>query len=136
MKLVTLCGRGIRPGVAFAAIIVSDTEDLFAVDERFPADPTDLEHPEADWRVTHIPTMYMVWRSGFTDATTMDRAMEIARAFYREAKALGWDLKSEDPQDITRPYTAMSQADKERFWERVTALPLAGSAAIAKAQGR
>ena len=120
MKLITLRGKGIRTGVAFAAVVVPDTDDLLAVDERHPADPKDVEDPDPDWRITHIPTMFAVWKPGLTDASTMERAIQIAQSFYREAKALGWNLRSENEREIVGAHNAMPKEERERFWKRVT----------------
>jgi hypothetical protein len=97
--------------------IVPDTDDLLAIDLRAPAD---LEYMSpSDWRITHLPTGYGVRASPYTDADTRERAVEVAQAFYRELKALGVDLAMNDIKAICAPVTALSNAGKRDFWNKV-----------------
>lgn len=101
----------------FPGWVVPDTNEMLAVDLRVPAD---LEYMEpSDWRVTHLPTGYGVRYGPYTEASSRERAVEIAQAFYREMNALGVDLTSADPATVTAPVAKLNNEGKMRFWERV-----------------
>lgn len=122
MRPIILKGKAIRAGHEFAALIVPNTNDLLAVDERYPPDPDNGE-PDSTWKITHIPTMYSVTRYGYTDASTLERAIEIAKRFFAEASARGWDLTSADHEEIIGKHNAMSADQKTKFWEAVRGSP-------------
>jgi hypothetical protein len=118
-------GAGFLHGGVYKGFIVPDTEGLMAIDERSPADPDDPECPEADWVVTHIPTMYAVRKSPFTDASTREKAIAIAQCFYRECKNRGWPIASEDPSELAMAHNALPVAARQLFWEQLYAAALA-----------
>ncbi|MGH8462399.1 MAG: hypothetical protein ACRESS_12390 [Stenotrophobium sp.] len=124
LKCITLSGKAIRAGTTYTALMVSDTDGLFAVDERFPAVlPEQCDEGdgcEAQWAIIHVPTMCRIDDYELCHGlTTQVQAIAAAQAFYREAKARGWTLDSEDTSEITRPHNAMSDGDKIEFWNAV-----------------
>lgn len=114
-------GVGLRAGVKFEAFIVPDTEELLAIDERYPADPDDAECPEAEWWITHIPTMHAVHKSGFTEAETREAAIAIAQCFYQECKRRHWPIASEDPSALVLVHNALPAKERLDFWNRLQA---------------
>lgn len=106
--------------------MVPDTDDLLAVDERHPPQPS-LYNPagelleegcEACWVITHLPTGYEVHRPEMETAT-LERAVAIAQAFYREAVARGWPLRSKESAVIVASHNAMPRAERDAFWKVV-----------------
>jgi hypothetical protein len=92
--------------------LVPDTNATLAVDERYPADN---EGP-ACWYITHLPTGFRINKVGYTDAQTLERAVGCAQRFYRQCKAMGWDLTGADAKPIQDAMKAMSPKDRDAFW--------------------
>lgn len=101
--------------------IVPETEGLLAIDLRCPASIEFVE--AADWAITHIPTGHRVIRYPYTNASTRERAVEIAQNFYRECRSRGWDIVSSDPMAIPGMHNAMAHEHKIKFWEAVAGSP-------------
>lgn len=102
---------------AYPGWIVPDTDGLLAIDERYAAD---LEFGEpAWWTITHIPTGFRVTKGGYTDANTREAAIAIAQRFFREYKARGWTLDTNDPAEVIKPHNSMNIDEKNAFWRAV-----------------
>lgn len=98
--------------------LVPDVEDTLAVDLRIPGD---LEYMEVNqWYITHVPTGRRINYGFYTDASTRERAVEIAQGFYREMTSLGCDLKSSDPSEVVRPVNLLDSNAKRELWFKIT----------------
>lgn len=107
-----------KPGISeFPGWIVPETDSLFAVDQRYEADIETMQ--PASWWITHLPTGRRVSAGLYTAATTRSNAFEIAQRFYREAIALGCDLKSKNIDEVTGGFKSLSQEQRTAVWERI-----------------
>lgn len=103
--------------------IVPDTEDLLAVDERYPGvEPDEQEGTGAEepvWKITHMPTMFSVSYLDYTAASSREQAFAIAQRFYQQAALEGMDLHSTEPTAITDVHKKWDDAKKQAFWSAV-----------------
>jgi hypothetical protein len=101
----------------FPGWLVPDTDDTLAVDLRIPAD---LEYMEpSQWYITHIPTGRRINYGLYTEASTRERAVEIAQNFYREMSAIGCHLKSTDPSEVVRAVNTLEADAKRALWTKI-----------------
>jgi hypothetical protein len=103
--------------VTFNGWYVEGTNDAFAVDERYPAEPEFGE--DAIFAITHLPSGRRLRHGALTRASTLEQAVRIAQGFYREAIAIGMDLSSSSFEAISAGYTALTPDEKTKFWVRV-----------------
>lgn len=103
--------------------IVPDTNGLFAVDQRYEADLSDIPPSPAEWVINHLPTG---WACG-PRVLTCSRDFAIARAqrLYRELVAIGADLQSKVPEYITGKVNALPKEERVAFWNRVAGMQAA-----------
>ena len=92
---------------------VPGTDGLMAIDMRHEAD---LELPPmmpAVWKITHIPTGLT---TGALDSSSSTQAIARAQRFHDRAKALGTDMTSKAPTDITKLINALPADEKKEFF--------------------
>jgi hypothetical protein len=90
--------------------LVPDTENLFAVDERW----------QDHWRVTHVPSGRAVMPPFKAELSVKEQAVGFAQRFYREAMALGADLTCKDFEAIRRTmWFERGLGEREAFSMRV-----------------
>lgn len=102
---------------SFQGWVVPETDDLLAIDERTPVSADGLI--AAEWVITHLPTGNSIVRAPYTNASTRERAAEIAQAFFRECKARGWPLTSRSSADIVAAHNTLPPDKKKVFWRSV-----------------
>lgn len=107
-----------RESNIYQAFIVEETGDLFAIDERYPAEPAFRE--PALWAITHIPTgRRLRYGAYFGNPESKERAAELAQNFYKAAIARGWNVASSDPDEFANNYRGMSGGALQGFWREV-----------------
>jgi hypothetical protein len=90
--------------------VVPDTDNTLAVHERW----------EDHWRVTHVPSGRAVMPPYQAELTVREQAVAFAQRFYREARALGADLKLADFEQIRRQmWLERGLGEREAFYARV-----------------
>lgn len=103
--------------------LVDDTEGLFGIDMRYEADIEAIPPYPAGWVITHLPTGARVSFGDYTRAATKDVAAGIAKRFYNEYKARGWNVYSDKPEVIVESVQGLEKAERIQFWEKVAAWP-------------
>lgn len=101
----------------FAGFIVPDTDELLAIDERYP--PVSFE--DATWFITHLPTGVRVSWLEYTRAPTKARACKIAQQFFREYTRRGWRLAGNEHEAIAKRVRDLAADEKVAFWTAVSA---------------
>lgn len=114
-----MCNDGPPPRDFYLGWFVDGTEETFAIDERYPAEPRFNE--PAIFAITHIPTGRRLWCGAYFNGQPPDavQAINIAQGFYRECKVLGWDMKRTDANYYYEMYRALTPPEINHFWMRV-----------------
>lgn len=120
----------------FAGYLVPDTNDTLAIDMRYEADLNAIPPQPASWAITHLPTGFRVRYGDYTRAGCMDDAMHIAKRFFIEATALGANLGSTDPAEVTGPIGALGKEAMKQFWRKVANWPEPESLSGGEQHGR
>lgn len=93
-----------------AGFLVPDCDGVLAVHERW----------QDHWRVTHVPSGRAVMPPYQAELSVREQAIAFAQRFYREAIALGADLKLPDFEQIRRQmWHERGLGEREAFWRRV-----------------
>lgn len=93
-----------------AGFLVPDCDGVFAIHEKW----------EDHWRVTHVPSGRAVMPPYQAELTVREQAVAFAQRFYREARALGADLKCSDFEQVRRQmWYERGLGEREAFYMRV-----------------